>query len=311
MTGTDIYVGFSINPELSFNPGSTNAEKGSDLDYSFRLSGSAVNIYKTLKAFDLSRTQVVGILSKEAVHEPDFQIVQDIMNTLIRNEGLDIYTINCMDRPNFAIANLETNTVSGQKGKILPDLVNGQLEKFGKNQGMKIATGIRPDEIDFAISFLGDKKGYRSLNLKPEVLADKKALEKILPHTDFLFMNKEEHENCALKFSEIHALGVNFVAVTMNKSGCAWSIKESPKEQHYVEGVSNPGPTFSTGCGDCFQGSLLGTFLCSGVDMENPTKEDFYRAVNVANYVAAKKATLPGGPNVPNKQFVKKVLSEL
>jgi len=309
MSQKNIFIGFSINPELSFQS-ELNEDKSILSDYSFNLSGSAINIWKALQAFEQQGT-VLGILPKVTIVDKDALIMRNILNTLIEEAKLDMLAIHCMNRPNFAITHLVLNRTAGEKGTIDEELALEQMQRFNISSGLRIATGIRPSEIRLAKNLLGDQKGFRAVNLKPEILKSKDLMNEILPSIDFLFMNQEEHKKCFMNFQELHAAGVEFVAVTLSENGVAWSMKEDTPTQAYVEGEKQSVKTFSTGCGDWFFGSFIGALLSIKAPVGKLEHDHFAKAVVIANKVAAKKATFKGGSLGPDAEMVKKIIESV
>lgn len=315
----EVVTGLSANVEQCFHSGSTEEKRALE-DMQYYLSGSSINTHNALSNCGIN-TLAIALMGNidQATQQPSRKALSDQitrMNTQMvvdfeKSRGLNIEELYALDQDHYAITQSGSGYTIGRKGKVVnAEQVINTLKNHGKSEAFKLCTGIRASEISFAKTLLGEVPGKRGLNVKPEILVNPKLRKEILPYADFLFMNEAEFEILKMDMSEIHHLGVPFIAVTKGPNGLFWSFNNKLQLEHgvSVEGVMDP---FTTGCGDWLAGVFIGSLIRMNVTFGNIEPDLLSAAVKIANAAAAEKIRYEGSSNGPGVDFMNELFIKI
>lgn len=147
---------------------------------------------------------------------------------------------------------------------VMQNETNAQAEaaKMAKDLGLRVAYAAAPFEVA--------------------------AIEAVLPHLDFLFVNQVEAEQLSIAMGKaVHDLGIEHVIVTLGSKGSIWYNQSLSASKRFASHKVTPVDT--TGAGDTFTGYVL-----AGLDRGMPMEQ----AIGLATKAAAIMVTRHGTSDV-------------
>lgn len=308
-------IGFSVNPEMRpIYDRLSEEEKAPLLGLTCQLGGTSSNVAHALANMGI-KTKLYALTgynddfnthcfryalkhSPENIIPIDFNILEQGHMGLIPYDGIK-----------------KTSQVFGYKGLIQPAKIPTCLEIIKKRKGKriwKVATGVRPPEIELVKALFDGNKGFRYLNPRVDLIKEKEIFFDILKETDVLVLNQIEYDSC-VNYQELNSMadiqqkfGVSLVIVTKDKDGGKFSLSNKiasvrGKFEAYSDYIKVGEEIFPTGTGDWFGGSFLSVIIKLKKSIYEVTETEINEAINFARKVAGKKITMMGAGNGPRK----------
>jgi hypothetical protein len=296
-------VGFSVNAEivLSYDR-MASKEKGNLETIAPYLCGTSANVARAITLLGQSSK----VLALTGVSD-DFE--SHVLHFALRQYLVPYSLFPILDSSHIAILpvdNIPNPQIFGKKGNIQLSKIKETVEKIENEKGQwRIATGVRPEEIELVKALFNGQIGYRSLNPRPELIANSIFFREILGRTDLLIMNHLEYDSCrTTSLSELHKYGPKLVVVTQNENGGMFSKLGCKAEMFEPcnDYVSSTSEIYGPGAGDWFHAAFIVRCLELGKSIDNLTNEEIFDCVSFAARVSGKKVTMKGAANGPTKE---------
>jgi sugar/nucleoside kinase (ribokinase family) len=295
-------IGFSVNPELVFNyDRMTQQEKGKLESIIPYLCGTSANVARAITRLGQSSKvlALTGIDNDFESHTLRFVLQKETIPycefSILNHSHISVFPIDGIPNPQ----------IFGKKGQIEKTKLKETISKIEEETGQwRVATGVRSEELPLVKALFGNHIGYRLLNPRPELIADRNKFLDILKSTDLLIMNHTEYDACKVTSpSELHQYGPELVIVTENKNGGMFSKRGfnpemfNPCTKYTGKGVKVYGP----GSGDWF----FGAYITRCIELEKSiyalAMQEIRDCITFAAQVSGKKVTMPGAANGPTK----------
>ncbi len=301
-TTTRAIVGFSANSELVLTYDRiTSLEKG-DLEFmEVNLGGTSANVATAIQTLG-GKSHLLTLTGNEETFETY------VLDYVFKKFKIPFTKFPILDKSNISIIPIdglspEESKVFCSKGLIREDLIAKTIKEIKKlSNGLRIATGVRLGEIELVKAFFNNRKGYRSLNPRIELIQKRDVFKDIMTHTDIIFLNSSEYEECLVTSPEdLHEYGPHIIVVTAGDKGGMVSLKGHGAERFEACKVyTQPEiPIHTTGAGDWFQGGFHYNFMKMGKSLMELTMEDLLESADFGARVAGKKITMLGAHNGP------------
>lgn len=309
-----VKIGFSANPEIIVRiNGLEEAEKAPLEEMTCELGGTSSNMAKAM-----AKMGVEAKLYALTGYNDDFYS-HCFHYAMKHSLGVKTIEFPILEQGHMAFIPIDgvkkVSQVFGYKGKIQPDKIASCVEII-KNDVEKnvwrIATGVRPPEVELVKALLGNHRGFRYLNPRVDLIQSKEIFFDLLKQTDVLVINHAEYIACT-SHKEINSrsdiqkmFGVSLVIVTHDSDGGKFLLTNEFTEtrgqfdactDYITDGVE----IFPTGAGDWFAGALISCFVKLEKSIFKITKEEIIDAITFASRVAGKKITMRGAGNGPSE----------
>jgi len=311
-------IGFSVNPEIIAEfPRISEREKENLNRLECQLGGTSANV-----ASALAKLGMKTVLFALTGHNNDFHT--HCLHFVIENPPPNISIVNfpILEKGHMGFVPIdgikETPQVFGYKGKIQQEKIADCLKiiRNEEREVWRIATGVRPPEVELVKALFGEHHGFRYLNPRKELILEKEILIDLLRQTDILVLNQKEFDLCkkfdiCLGYNDLNSMvnmqnefAISLVVVTNGEDGGKFSLstKVATIRDKYKAFPATVGKkVFTTGAGDWFAGALIYTFVKAGKSILEITEAEISDAMCLATKVAGKKITMRGAGNGPSE----------
>jgi len=296
-------VGFSVNAEIVLDyDRMTQQEKGKLNSIEPYLCGTSANVARAINLLG----QTSKVLALTGVND-DFE--SHVLRFALRQYTIPHSEFKILDKSHISVLpidNIPKPQIFGKKGKIEEGKINETIAKINEETGLwRIATGVRPEEIELVKTLFNKHAGHRTLNPRPELIMDRSKFFEILKSTDLLIMNHSEFDSCKMTLlSEFHKLGPNLVIITQNENGGMFS-KSGLKIERFdpCNDYINPNTeVYGPGAGDWFYASFIVKCIELGKSIQTLSIKDIRECISFAARVSGKKVTMKGAANGPTKE---------
>lgn len=317
---SSVVVGFSVNPEISYEYAEMPGEKGALNSFNVSLSGTSVNVASALKS--LGHNSLLMVPSEGQESDAGY-----IFERVLRRSELTHVRLNVLDSTPLAVYPVNGDRkgqclLYGRKGVLTkdPSRIERAIKEVCSFNGLwRIATGVDIGMTTLAWNLLGDEKNFRVLSphwtlCKNSDFRNFTLAGSPLERCDVLVLNKLEFEEFLQRSEEdLHAFGVRLIIVTEGESGGRFSLCNDATggvvRFGKYEAVHSTTRTFSVGAGDWFLGGFVsrlmeaeeGGLATSFASMPFEVVQD---ACSFGAKVAGVKVTMKGGSNGPTRSQV-------
>ena len=317
-----VEIGFSVNPEIRtvYNR-TSNEEKAPLLDFTCDLGGTSANVARALANMGIP-TRIYALTGFE-----------DDLNThnfryALKHSPNNISSVDfkILEKGHMAVIPVDgikkTSQVFGYKGKIQTNKIANCVHAIKNNHKenvWKVATGVRPPEIELVKALFNNSGGFRYLNPRIDLIKEKDLFFDILRQTDILIMNQEEFD-VFMNYSEINSMSdiyekflIDLIVVTKGEEGGKFFLCNNNttqvepdaiiygKYEARIDYINKGEEIYPTGTGDWFGGALLSFIIKTGKSIHDITECEIWEAINFARAVAGKKVTMAGPNNGPKE----------
>ncbi len=294
---SDIVVGFSVNPELTWTD-VPPLEHGQKLpaQADFFISGTSYNVARAMKRCDI-RAHLIGAVGR---NDP----VNGVVEETLKAQGIPYILLEAREKTPLASVEPQME----RRLSFKPPIVEVDREAVRNvvvraDPQFQIVTGLMPDpkEIELAEVLLTQNGGTRVLNPRRALTAERDLFVRVAQSADWVFMNRVEaadflrrpSDQLVLKdLRKFLDLGLKLAVVTLDKDG-AMVVTDDLALQ--VPPYNHGEKIDAIGAGDCFLSFIVASIM-RGCD-----KEEALRRAAVA---AGIKVTRLGSANVPSWQEV-------
>lgn len=295
-------VGFSVNTEIwTRYDGLTTLEKAELKSIEARVGGTSANVALAIQSFgqasnilalvgqngDFESHNLDYVLKKCKVPHKTFPVLTSSHLALIPENGIT------------------SKKVFGKKGTIIRNkLFEESIEEIRGTEGSwGIATGVRQEETELVESLFHNRKGYRSLNPRMELVINGD-IKRLLKISDLLILNQAEYQSFQETSPQsLHEYGPELIIVTDAENGGTFSLKGKQAQRFKAYNNYSTGKEiFTTGAGDWFHGAFISKCMENNKSIYDLSIEDVHEYVDFSAKVAAKKVTIEGASNGPNKE---------
>ena len=314
MRRKDVTIGFSVNPEISYEYADSVGEKGALDSFTVSLSGTSANVATALKR--LGGNPLLVVPSEKG--ESD---ASHLLDLALRRSGLTTARINILDQTPLAVYPVNghregRSLLYGRKGTLSTQSkrIERAVREIESYNGLwRIATGVDPGFAPLAWHLLGEKSSFRvfSPNLILCRHPEFSLLKSLLSRSDLLIINKLEFETLGRSESFIHELGVSLIVVTDGEKGGRFSLKNQTTGAVIKSGkyaAEQPtAPIFPIGAGDWFLAGLA-TSIMEAEDaglfqsLDAVPLQAVEEACSFGAKVAGLKVTMRGGSAGPKRE---------
>lgn len=315
-------IGFSVNPEIRVVYDRTSDEEKAPLvDFTCDLGGTSANVARALANMDVP-TRIYALTGfEDDLHTHNFKYaLKHSPNNIWAEE------FNVLEKGHMAVVPVDgvkkTSQVFGYKGIIQTDKIERCIRIIKKNNKEKVwrvATGVRPPEIELVKALFDENYGFRYLNPRIDLIKEKKIFFNLLARTDVLIVNQVEFDAC-MNYPELNSVsdieeefGISLIVVTKGEEGGKFYLcnetTDKTGESFIVSGkydacldyIKKGEEIYPTGTGDWFGGAMLSVIVKSGKSVYEITEEEIRQAITFASRVAGKKVTMAGPNNGPKE----------
>lgn len=309
-----VEIGFSVNPEMKMVYDRTcNEEKAQLLDFTCDLGGTSANTAKAL-----SNMGIPSRLYALTGYNNDLNTVNLRYALDHSPDNISTVEFNILEKSHLGFTPVDgvkkTSQVFGFKGQLQTNKIQNCVQAIKKNSKKnvwKVATGVRPQEVELVKALFGESYGFRYLNPRINLIKEKKIFFDLLKQTDILVMNQAEFDACS-NYEEVNSMddlhekfGISLIIVTKSEEGGKFSLKNNSKIQGKYDAcfdyIKDGVEIYQTGTGDWFGGSFLSIIDKTEKSIYDVNEDDILKAINFARRVAGKKVTMAGPNNGPKE----------